>query len=109
MDEDGCIAVPQAGIDEFDLKRAAATIEILGLNRLNRLNQKRRDMWKLYADKIVEYVSAANEPQCLRMLRQAGAVVELKRLTAYETEFSSIADACIDKTASPVLRAKVRS
>lgn len=109
MDEDGCRAVPQEGIDESDLKRAAATIDILGLNRLDRLNQKRRDVWKLSADKVVEYVSAANDPQCMRMLRQAGAVVELKRLTAYETEFSSIADACIEKTAPPVLRAKVRS
>lgn len=108
VDEDGCRAVPQEGILLSDLARAKATIDILGLNRLDRLNQKRRDMWNLSAEKVGEYVSAATDPQCMRMLRQAGVVADLKRLIAYEAEFSSIADACIEKVAPPILRAKVR-
>lgn len=108
VDEDGCRAVPQEGIYPSELTRAEATIDILGLNRLDRLNQKRRDMWNLAAEKVGEYVSAVGDPQCIRLVRQAGAVVELKRLTGYNTEFSSIADACIEKVAPAVLRAKVR-
>jgi hypothetical protein len=54
VDEDGCRAVPQEGIHPADLARAKATIDILGLNRLDRLNQKRRDMWNLSAEEVAE-------------------------------------------------------
>lgn len=107
MDEDACIAVPAAGIDHCEKKRATATIDILGLNRLDRLNQKRADVWQHCRDHIVGYSSAASEPQCLKTIRQALAVTALQRMVCYEQEFSSVAEACLRKTAHESIQAKV--
>jgi hypothetical protein len=107
MDEDACIAVPAEGVDDSEEKRATAIIDILGLNRLDRLNQKRADVWRKCRDSIADYSSAANEPQCLKTLRQALAVKALKEMVGYEQEFSSVAEACLRKTAPEPIRAKV--
>lgn len=107
MDEESCRATPIAGIDTAEQHRADNTIEILGLNRLDRLNQNRADVWRKCADKIRDYVSASGDPQCLKQLRQAIAIADLKKMISYEEEFSSIAEACIRKTASEVIQAKV--
>lgn len=107
MDEDGCIAVPAAGIDDCEEKRATTTIDILGLNRLDRLNQKRADVWKDCQDTIADYLSAAGDPQSLKALRQELAVTKLRKSVGYDREFSSVAEACIRKTAPEPVRAKV--
>lgn len=107
MDEDACIAVPAEGIDDAEKRRATATIDILGLNRLDRLNQKRADVWQGCREHIADYSSAANEPHCLKALRQAMAIEAMKKMVEYEKEFSSIAEACIRKTAPESIKAKV--
>jgi len=107
IDEDACIAVPSAGIDEYEEIRATATIDILGLNRLDRLNQKRADVWQQCRESIADYSSAANDPHCLKTLRQALAVEALRKMVDYEKEFSSVAQACLRKTAPESIQAKV--
>lgn len=107
MDEDACIAVPIDGADPIDKKRAATTIDILGLNRLDKLNQKRADVWRECRQDIAEYSAASGETYCLKTLKQALVVTELKKKVKYEKEFSSIAQACIRKTAPETLRAKI--
>ena len=107
MDEDGCIAVPVPGVDDAENDRVAVTIDILGLNRLDRLNQNRADVWNKCRENIADYLSAANEPHCLKAVRQLLAVESLRKLVVYEAEFSSIADACIRKTAPETIKAKV--
>lgn len=107
MDEDGCIAVPAAGIDEREESRATVTIDVLGLNRLDRLNQKRAGVWNRCREEVAEYLSATGEPQALKSLRQLVAVAHLKGMIGYREELSSVAEACIRKTASESLCAKV--
>ncbi len=107
MDEEGCRATSIAGIDDAEQHRADNTIEILGLNRLNRLNQNRADVWRKCVGKIKDYTSAAGEPQSLKQLRQAIAIADLKKMIGYEEEFSSVAEACIRKTAPLAIQAKV--
>lgn len=107
MDEEACIAVPMPGVDSADKGRADATIDILGLNRLSRLKQNRADVWKECREGIADYLTAAAEPQCIKTLGQAKAVIALKKLIGYEKEFSSVADACIRKTANEAIKAKV--
>lgn len=107
MDEDGCRAVPMLGADEEDCARVEATIEILGLNRLNRLNQKRADVWRECQEKLTSYEAAAQEPPALKSLRRALVVEDLKKLVRYESELSSVAEACIRKLGSEVVRAQV--
>lgn len=46
MDEDACIAVPLPGVNNSEKDSVTATIDILGLNRLDRLNQNCADTWK---------------------------------------------------------------
>lgn len=107
MDEEVCIAVPMPGIDDSEESRAFSTINILGLNRLDKLNRHRADVWKECREGITDYITAADEPQSLKALTQAKAVVALKKLIGYEREFSSVADACIRKTANEPIKAKV--
>lgn len=109
MDEDACIATAVPGADELESKRVNETIDVLGLNRLDRLNSKRAEVWKDCYETILEYKSAVGSPQCLRTLRQASAVKKLKKSIGYEKELSSVADACIRKMAPEPLKAKVYS
>lgn len=106
-DEDACIAVPSADISDADRFRAEKTIELLGLNRLSKLNQKRSQFWDNCLMAIADYKSGANEPQAIRLVMQTSAINELKKKVAYEVEFSSVSEACIRKHAPTPLIASV--
>ncbi len=108
-EEDSCIAVPAGGIDDEDLFRVEKTIEILGLNRLVRLNHKRGLTWRNCAMKIADYQGATScsEFRHQKTVMQKMAVEDLKKFIAYEAEFSSVAQACIRKCAPEPLIARV--
>lgn len=108
MDEDGCIVVPISDADEDEKQRVNVTIDVLGLNRLDRLNQNRSDIWNECRSSIADYTSAVGLPHALKLVHQGLAITKLKELTDYKKEFSSVADACIRKTANEVVQAKVR-
>jgi hypothetical protein len=57
-DEDGCRAISLAGNDELDRIRAERTIEILGLNRRDQLNRKRKNKWDQCLRHTQDYRSA---------------------------------------------------
>lgn len=102
-DEDACIAVVAAGVTGAEEHRATNSIEVLGLNKRNSLNQKRADFWDRCRMAIADY-EGAEGPQVLRLVRQVSAVKKLKEMVAYSAEFSSVAEACIRKHApSPVV------
>lgn len=107
MDEDGCRAVPSGGADEEDMDRVLTTIEVIGLNRLDRLNSKRADVWEECREKLASYDAAASEPLAMKRLQRALIVMDLKNRVAYETELSSVAEACIRKVGSEVVCAQV--
>lgn len=107
MDEDGCIAVPISGANDYEEQRVYMTIDVLGLNRLDRLNQNRADIWNECRESIADYDSAVSAPHPMKILQQAMAIIKLKKLIEYQREFSSVADACIRKTANEVVNAKV--
>jgi hypothetical protein len=106
QDEGGCIAVPAAGIADVDERRALSTIDILGLNRLMRLNRKRADFWNNCLTTIADYKSA-DGPLALRQVSQRLAKEKLRAMVAYEAEFSSVVEACIRKHAPEALAASV--
>lgn len=105
-DEDACIAVPAARINEVDKLRAEKTIEVLGLNRRDRLNRKRTEYWENCLMAIAEH-SGAEGPYVLRLVRQASAMSKLKNMVAYNAEFSSVVEACLRKNAPEHLIAEV--
>jgi hypothetical protein len=105
-DEDACIAVPANGIIDSERHRAEKTIEVIGLNRLSRLNQKRATFWDDCLLAIAEY-KGAEGPLALRLVCQAGALNQLKRKVTYDAEFSSVSEACIRKNAPEPLIAAV--
>lgn len=106
-DEDACIAVPAADISEAEKFRAEKTIELLGLNRLTKLNQKRAESWDECLMAIADYKGGSEDPQALRLVNQTSAIKALKKKVAYEVEFSSISEACIWKHAPSPLIASV--
>lgn len=107
-DEDGCISIPAAGIDSDDHYLAEKTIEILGLNRLDRLNKKRALFWDQCIQEILNYQSASNSgAQALKRIHQAKAISQLREMVKYEKEFSSVMIACIKKNASEALQTSV--
>jgi hypothetical protein len=105
-DEDGCIAIPSAGINETDEHRALKTIEVLGLNRLTRLNEKRSSFWDKCLMAIADHKSAEGT-QALRIVSQAAALRKLREMIVYDAEFSSVSEACIRKNAPSSLIASV--
>lgn len=105
-DEDACIAVPAAGINEVEENRAKKTIEVLGLNIRDRLNQKRADYWDRCLMAIADYKSA-DIPYASKIIFQAIAIKRLKEMITYEAEFSSVSEACIRKNAPASLTASV--
>ncbi len=105
-DEDGCLAVVAAGVDDSEKFRAENTIEILGLNLRDRLNQKREDFWDRCMMAISDY-RGAQSPQVLKDVTQASARKRLKEMIDYNEEFSSISEACIRKNAPESLIAAV--
>lgn len=106
-DEDSCVAVASGGIAPDDTQRATRTIEILGLNRLTKLNSKRAEFWTRTKMAIIDYTSAQSQKQALRQVAQASAQAKLKEMIAYEAEFSSVAEACVRKNAPEPLLASV--
>lgn len=108
-EEDCCIAVPAGGIDEEDQMKAEKTIEILGLNRLVRLNHKRSRTWRDCIMEIANFKGTASKTEFRhqKKLLQTIAVSKLKKYIAYEAEFSSVAEACIRKSAPEPLIARV--
>lgn len=105
-DEDACIAVIAGGIGQLDQTQAIKTIDILGLNRRPRLNEKRNEFWDRCMMRITEYRQAQG-PQALRLVRQASAKSALKQMVAYNAEFSSVSEACIRKNAPESLIAAI--
>lgn len=105
-DEDGCRAVPAAGVSEAERYRAEHSIELLGLNKRDRLNRKRGDFWERCLTAIDEYKHATG-PLVLRQVQQASALRKLKEMVNYEAEFSSVSEACLRKHASESLMARV--
>lgn len=107
-DDGDCIAVPSAGADEVDTHRAQKTIEIIGLNRIPRLNKKRRKFWDQCLSQIQNYQSASTAAsQYTKRIYQELALTSLKGMVTYDKEFSSIAKACIRKNAPEPLAASV--
>jgi hypothetical protein len=106
LDEDGVLAVPAAETDDAEHDRAQRTIDILGLNLRDRLNAKRREIWDECLTQIANYRSAyaTQGAQVLKQVLQAVATSELKKRIKYNAEFSSIAEACIDKNAPEPLK-----
>lgn len=105
-DEDACIAVSAAGNNGAERSRAKNTIDVFGLNKRYRLNAKRAAYWDQCMEAIAEY-SCETDPQVLRCFRQASAIDKLKKMIAYEAEFSSVVEACIRKKAPEALVAEV--
>jgi hypothetical protein len=105
-DEDGCLAVVAEGIAERDQTRAQASIDILGLNLRDRLNKKRNEFWDKCMLRIADYQQATGA-QALRLVLQASAQNALKEMIAYESEFSSVSEACIRKNAPEPLLATI--
>jgi hypothetical protein len=105
-DEEACIAVPAARISSVDKFRAEKTIEVFGLNKRTRLNQKRNDYWEKCLMAIAEH-SGEDGPHVLRLVRQASALSKLKEMIAYKAEFSSVVEACIRKKAPESLVAEI--
>lgn len=105
-DEDACLAVPAAGINETEEFRAKKTIEVLGLNIRDRLTQKRSEYWDRCLMAIADY-KGAEGPYVLRLVGQASALKKLKEMVEYKAEFSSVAEACIRKNAPGPLIASV--
>lgn len=99
-DDDGCIAVFAGGIDDLEKFKAEKTIEILGLNRIDRLNQKRGKKWDECLKDIQDYRGArAHGAHALVWLMKETSIARLKERVRYDAEFSSVAEACIRKQA----------
>lgn len=105
-DEDACVAVPAASINDAEKHRAEKTIEVLGLNLRDKLNRKRADFWDKCMMAITEY-QHADGPHALRIVLQATAKKRLREMVAYDAEFSSVSEACIRKNAPEPLIASV--
>ena len=106
-DEDGCRAVPAAGISNTEKYRAEKTIELLGLNIRDRLNQKRTIYWDKCLMEIADYKGAQGAIYVLQKIYQVSALNRLKEMVAYAAEFSSVSEACIRKNAPSSLVASV--
>lgn len=108
-EEESCIAVPAAGIDAEEVIRAQNTIEILGLNRLARLNTKRSIFWDACRREIENYKGTAGSAYAYRLIFQTISAQNLRKMISYEAEFSSVVEACIRKSAPESLQSEVFS
>ena len=107
-DDDGCIAVLAGGIDDLEKFKAEKTIEILGLNRIDRLNQKRGKKWDECLADIEDYRGArAHGAYALVWIMKETSIARLKERVKYDAEFSSVAEACIRKQAPEAVIAAV--
>lgn len=104
-DDGDCIAEPTPGIAEHDLQRVRATIDILGLNRLALLNKNRAGVWDCCLSRIQDYKNADTEN--LLHTRNALKLIAARAIAlmcSEESEFSSVAQACVAKLAPLALR-----
>jgi hypothetical protein len=101
VDEDGCVAVAAASASPSELVRVEKTIEILGLNIRDKLNEKRKSKWDEAMRHIGNYAGAQHVTgaHCLAMIIQSTAKIELRKLAEYGAEFSSVVEACVSKNA----------
>lgn len=97
-DVETCVAVQSGDVTPEEAARVDRTIEILGLNRLPRLNEKRAQFWDKCRLAIADY-KAAKGPSCFAIIERAKATATLKKMIKYDSEFSSVAEACVWKTA----------
>ena len=102
----GCVAVQSGDVTLEQASRVDRTIEILGLNRLPRLNEKRAQLWDKCRLAIADY-KGAKGPSCFAIIEQAKATAMLKGMIKYDAEFSSVAEACVWKNAPQPLIAAV--
>ena len=107
-DEETCEAVPAADISSEELIRVKRTIEVLGLNRIPRLNQKRAQLWDTCKMHIADYRGAKGPLHSVK-LQRAQAKLKLRAMVDYDSEFSSVAEACVRKNAPEPLLAAVAS
>lgn len=107
MDEDGCRAVAAVDAEPEQVLRASATIEAIGLNRLDGLNANRAFVWRACAAELTRYEAAKGDSHWLRRVQHALAIARLTEMIGYDQEFSSVALACIRKLGGPVVNAKV--
>ena len=92
----------------MDRFKAEKTIEILGLNRIDRLNQKRGKKWDECLSLIEDYAGARGRgAQALIWLMKNISISKLKEKVKYDAEFSSVAEACIRKNAPETVVAAV--
>lgn len=105
-DVETCVAVQSGDVTPEQAARVDRTIEILGLNRLPRLNQKRAQFWDKCKLAIADYKGARGSSNFAK-IEQAKATATLKGMIKYDAEFSSVAEACVRKTAPEPLIAAV--
>ena len=107
-EDNACLAVPVVDATEAEKDQAEKTTLLLGLNRLNRLNQKRAERWDFCLMEIANYKGAREvSSQPLRTIYQVLATRNLKEMVKYTADFSSISEACIRKNAPSPLIASV--
>jgi hypothetical protein len=105
-DEETCVATPATGNLAYQVVKADRTIEILGLNRLASLNRKRADFWDDCMIEISNWNGATGSP-ALAVVAQAAVVARLKRMIDYNSEFSSVVEACLFKKGPDALKSAV--
>jgi hypothetical protein len=107
-DEEACIAVKAAGIDPTDEYRVKKTVEFLGLNIRPKLNRKRAEYWDRCSEEIANYNGAnACGAEAIKWIMRSNSIANLKKMVAYEAEFSSVVAACIRKNAPEPLITEV--
>ena len=108
-DDDGdCLAEPCPELQARDVERVDITIEVLGLNRLNALKKNRSGVWDACLARIQDYENAGKEHlQKTREALQLVAAKALAELCSETAEFSSVANACVEKLAPRALRLQV--
>lgn len=96
----GCLATSAGGITVNEIERVKHTIEIFGLNRLSLLNQARKQKWDSCIRNIKKFEGASNSTaQALAEVEKNGVIDSLKNDISYNSEYSSVAKACIRKNA----------
>jgi hypothetical protein len=105
-DVETCVAIQSGDVTPEQAARVDRTIKILGLNRLPRLNEKRAQFWDKCKLAIADYKGATGS-SCFAKIEQAKATATLKGMIKYDAEFSSVAEACVRKTAPAPLIAAV--
>jgi len=95
-----CMATSAGGITDDEMERVKHTIEIFGLNRLPPLNQARKQKWDSCIRNIKKFEGASvSNAQAIAEVVKDGVIDSLKDDVSYNSEYSSVAKACIRKNA----------